>query len=124
MATSKGENRNPDCPEAHYRSMDITDPSDIQSVFEFFQPDAVINTAAMTNVDACEADEENCRKINVDAVSYLYEACANFEAHFTYLSTDFVFDGEAGPYSEEDKRNPLSIYAQSKVDFGRCFDKW
>lgn len=116
LATSRGENRNPNCPDTNYHPMDITDPADIQKVFEIFNPDSVINTAAMTNVDACEVDEENCRKINVNAVEHLYAACESFNAHFVHLSTDFVFDGADGPYSEEDKRNPLSIYAQSKAD--------
>ncbi len=116
IATSLGENRNPACPSENYQSLDITSAEDVEAVFNYVEPTIVINTAAMTNVDACEADEVNCRKINVDAVALLFSASQMCDAHFIHLSTDFVFDGEAGPYREMDKRNPLSIYAKSKVD--------
>lgn len=116
LATSLGENRNSKCPAQYFKSLDITDADNIASVFNFFKPTVVINTAAMTNVDACEADPENCEKINVTAVEFLFAACKKSESHFIHLSTDFVFDGENGPYRETDKRNPLSVYAQSKVD--------
>lgn len=116
LATSLGENRNSKCPTENYRSMDITDPDDINSVVDAFQPSAIINTAAMTNVDACEDNEDLCRQINVTAVKHLLAAAKKQKAFLTHLSTDFVFDGENGPYSEEDERNPLSIYAQSKAD--------
>lgn len=116
VATSLGENRNTACPAVNYQSLDITNPEDVTSVFNQVIPTVVINTAAMTNVDVCEEDEVNCRKINVDAVALLFDACKELDAHFIQLSTDFVFDGEAGPYREMDKRNPLSAYARSKVD--------
>ncbi|MDG1912999.1 MAG: SDR family oxidoreductase [Crocinitomix sp.] len=116
VATSLGENRNSACPTANYQSLDITNSQEIQSIFELAKPTVVINTAAMTNVDACEADEVNCRIINVEGVDLLFQAAKKRNAHFIHLSTDFVFDGEAGPYIETDQRNPLSIYARSKVD--------
>ena len=116
MATSLGENRNSACPTANYQSLDITNSQEIQSIFELAKPTVVLNTAAMTNVDACEADEVNCRIINVEGVDLLFQAAKKRNAHFIHLSTDFVFDGEAGPYIETDQRNPLSIYARSKVD--------
>lgn len=116
LATSLGENRNSLCPAGNYRSLDITNPKDINEVFTFFSPTVVINTAAMTNVDQCEENEEQCRLINVEAVNLLFQAAKGCGAHFVQLSTDFVFDGQKGNYREEDERNPLSIYARSKVD--------
>ena len=116
LATSLGENRNSKCPAENYQSMDITDADDINKVVDAFQPSAIINTAAMTNVDACEDNEDLCRQINVTAVKHLLAVAKKQKAFLTHLSTDFVFDGENGPYSEEDERNPLSIYAQSKAD--------
>ena len=73
----------------------------------------MINTGAMTNVDGCEDDKELCDKINVTAVNYLSEA-ANFNSHLIHISTDFIFDGENGPYHENDQPNPLSYYGLSK----------
>ncbi|MEO9532262.1 MAG: SDR family oxidoreductase [Crocinitomicaceae bacterium] len=116
IATSKGENRNPDCPSEFYQSLDITNKDQVDSICKQHSFSSIINTAAMTNVDACEEDELNCRKINVEAVNQLAEAAREYNLFLTHVSTDFVFDGEAGPYKEEDKRNPLSIYATSKRD--------
>lgn len=116
LATSLGENRNSFCPSENYAELDITDAGQIEAVFKAFSPSVVVNTAAMTNVDACEENEGQCRRVNVEAVNLLFEASKRFDAHFIQLSTDFVFDGEKGNYEEEDIRNPLSIYAQSKVD--------
>ncbi len=115
-ATSLGSNRNSNCPNESYKQLDITKPNEVNVVIAAYQPTVIINTAAMTNVDACEDNSVECRKINVDAVRLLFEASKSNRIHFIHLSTDFVFDGENGPYREEDLRNPLSIYAQSKVD--------
>lgn len=115
-ATSLGENRNSNCPSAHYQQLDITEQAGIDRVVNLFKPTVIVNTAAMTNVDACEAHQEQCEKINVSAVKLLFEKAKSTNIHFIQLSTDFVFDGENGPYREEDERKPLSIYAKSKVD--------
>ncbi len=115
LASSKGENRNSKCHSSNYSSLDITSQNEVNTLIDEYQPTCVINTAAMTNVDACEENEEGCREINVEAVSYLFNKCKAKDVHFVHLSTDFVFDGAQGPYSEEDERNPLSIYAKSKV---------
>jgi dTDP-4-dehydrorhamnose reductase len=116
VATSMGANRNPNLPNSKYVSFDITNRATIQQVCDEYQPTAIINTAAMTNVDACEDDEVGCKKLNVIAVQYLFDWCKLNTRHFIHLSTDFVFDGKNGPYSENDLRNPLSIYGKSKAD--------
>ena len=115
IATSLGENRNPDCPEKYYFSLDITDENQVTTVFQKFQPTHIIHTAAMTNVDQCETDKKGCDLLNVEATHILWEAAKRLNAHFQLLSTDFVFDGEKGNYSEEDKPNPLSYYGNSKL---------
>ena len=69
----------------------------------------------MTNVDECEEFPLECEKLNVTATQLLFEAAQKIGAHFQLLSTDFVFDGLKGNYSETDTPNPLSIYANSKV---------
>ncbi|MBI2259150.1 MAG: SDR family oxidoreductase [Flavobacteriia bacterium] len=115
LATSKGENRNPNCPLQKYVSMDITNPLEINKIFDSFYPTHLIHTAAITNVDYCEINPQECIESNVTASHYLFETCKRFHTHFNLLSTDFVFDGKNGPYKEEDEVNPLSVYAQSKV---------
>lgn len=97
-----------------YQSLDITEEDSILQIFEKYKPDFVINTAAMTNVDACEDDKKLCDKINVTAVNYLSKACEKFNSHLIHISTDFIFDGENGPYREDDVANPLSYYGLSK----------
>jgi dTDP-4-dehydrorhamnose reductase len=117
IATSTGENRTKEKAGYIYESLDITDKEQIDQVFEKYVPDALINTAAMTNVDACEVQKENCTKMNVDAVSYLIDACRKFNTHFIHLSTDFVFDGLKGSaYDETDAPNPESFYSKSKYE--------
>jgi dTDP-4-dehydrorhamnose reductase len=115
-ASSKGNNRNMDCPSDHYVEMDITSDAEVLSVFKAYHPTHVIHTAAMTNVDQCELDALACKEINTIAVERLFRISKSFNAHFQLLSTDFVFDGEVGNYSEDDEVNPLSEYARSKVE--------
>jgi dTDP-4-dehydrorhamnose reductase len=70
----------------------------------------------MTNVDACEIDKENCYALNVESVKSLIGLCEQHNIQLIHLSTDFIFDGENGPYSEEDQPNPLSYYGQTKLE--------
>ncbi len=114
IASSKGSCLISNQSDFIYHSLDITDEEAIFETFEKYRPDAVINTAAMTNVDGCEDQKELCDKINVRAVEYLSKACEQYDTHLIHISTDFIFDGENGPYSEDDIANPLSYYGLSK----------
>lgn len=120
IATSLGENRLPHTNGYNYQSLDITNPDQIDAAINQFQPDAIIHTAAMTNVDACESQRASCWAQNVDSVSYFIKSIEKFSnnggksIHFIHLSTDFIFDGENGPYDELASPNPLSYYALSK----------
>lgn len=116
FASSKGENRNSNCPDTNYYELDITQESIVLELIERLKPTHITHTAAITNVDFCELNPEDCELVNVMATKFLINAANKVKAHFQLLSTDFVFDGEKGNYSEEDKVNPLSIYAKSKVD--------
>jgi len=115
IATSKGRNRISKVTDFTYESMDITSEKDVMRVFDKFKPEVVINTAAMTNVDACESAKEACWLLNVTAVEHLISASEKYNSHLIHLSTDFIFDGEAGPYKETDQPNPLSYYGESKL---------
>ncbi len=114
-ATARGENRIVVKEGYTFLPLDITNSEAVEKIFDQVKPDVVINTAAMTNVDQCEADKKACWDINVQAVAHLVEACETHNAHLIHLSTDFVFDGENGPYREEDAPNPLHYYAESKL---------
>jgi len=98
-----------------YHDVDITDAKKLRTLVLGIRPDVIINTAAMTNVDACEADKENCYLLNVEAVQQLTTLCSAIDTHLIHLSTDFIFDGKNGPYAEEDAPNPLSYYGLTKL---------
>ena len=115
IATSKGENRVSEKGGYTYFDLDITNNDTVAKGIASEKPDVVINTAAMTNVDLCEDEKQACDALNVDAVKYLADACAKIDAHLIQISTDFIFDGEDGPYTEEDEPNPLSYYGLSKL---------
>lgn len=116
VATSRGENRHPIKDGYQYIDLDILTMDQLRSVVAEVKPNAIIHTAAMTNVDACEHDPEGCRKLNVDAVAQLVALCEVYNIHLIHLSTDFVFDGEDGPYAEDAEPNPVSLYGQSKLN--------
>ena len=119
IATSRGVNRYPEKAGYAYEDLNICDLAQIREVLTKHRPDSVIHTAAMTNVDTCEQDKELCYKLNVEAVGYLVSVCQELDIHLIHLSTDFIFDGEDGPYSEEDEANPVSYYGQTKLDAER-----
>ena len=122
VATSRGPNRLAVQEGYTYCSLDITNRQQVVEVLEKYKPDVVMHTAAMTNVDQCETEREACRMQNVEAVRHLVEAIDGMHqkrVHLIHLSTDFIFDGEAGPYREEDAPNPVSFYGWSKYDAER-----
>ena len=117
VATSRGKNRLPESDLTYqYQSLDITDKEQVMEVISAHSPDAIIHTAAMTNVDQCESEQANCQKLNVEAVSHIIEAASANQAFLLHLSTDFIFDGSYGPLDEAAAPNPISIYGQSKLD--------
>jgi dTDP-4-dehydrorhamnose reductase len=116
IATARGENRINNKQGYIFETLDLTNHENVISVINKYQPDCIIHTAAMTNVDECELKPDECRLNNITATANIVDACKGINTHLIYISTDFVFDGTAGPYSEEDTPNPLSIYAKSKLD--------
>ena len=112
-----------------YTLLDVTSPGDVRDLFQNFSPTVVINCAAMTNVDQCETDRDACWRINADAVETLARNCHATGARLIQISTDFVFDGQGGPYREGDRPNPLNFYAKSKLAAenavrGAGLEKW
>lgn len=115
VATSKGANRYPIGHGYEYAEMDILNFDQVKKVIEKYKPDAIIHTAAMTNVDTSEANKELCYQLNVDATQNLISLCEENQIQFIHLSTDFIFDGANGPYAEDDVPNPLSYYGETKL---------
>jgi dTDP-4-dehydrorhamnose reductase len=101
-------------PSFIYADMDFTDPASIKHVVDYWKPAAIIHAGAMTQVDPCEEDPLTCYQVNVEGTDYLLDAAKTVGARFIFVSTDFVFDGVAGPYKEDDTPAPISVYGHSK----------
>lgn len=101
-----------------YQALNIEDEQNVESLFSTFKPDVIIHGAAMTNVDECELNREACYRANVLATKYLVEGAKKSNAHFIFVSTDFIFSGEDGknPYDEEAVPNPVNYYGQTKLE--------
>ena len=99
-----------------YRRVDLADAAAVESLIAAAAPDWVIHTAAWTDVDGCEADPGRARRVNLDLVRILGAACSAAGTRLVQLSTDYVFDGRGGPYSEADEPNPLSRYGRLKLE--------
>ncbi len=116
IATGRGESRLPENENGYqYHAMDIAREQEVLEVISSYKPDAIIHTAAMTNVDECEQDQEGCVTMNVKAVGHLLKAAEANNCFFVHLSTDFIFSGEAGPLTEDAKPAPVNFYGESKL---------
>ncbi|MGZ7119345.1 MAG: dTDP-4-dehydrorhamnose reductase [Methanobacterium sp.] len=102
-------------PENKCISLDITDEKDTLDKIRSANPDLVIHSAALTNVDYCEDHRREAFEINVKGTQNIVKACEKVGSKLIYVSTDFVFDGEKGMYEERDKTNPLGYYALTKL---------
>ena len=88
----------------------------LDSLLDSARPDALINCAALANLEECEEHPERARILNAEMPGELAHVCAQRNISFIHLSTDAVFDGtKAGPYTEEDEPNPQGVYSQSKL---------
>jgi dTDP-4-dehydrorhamnose reductase len=98
-----------------YESLDITNPDEVNEVVLRIAPETIIHGAAMTNVDECELNQEACGILNVKATEYLLHAAEKIQSHFIFVSTDFIFSGEDGPYDEEAEASPVNYYGETKL---------
>ena len=96
--------------------IDITDAGSIGRCLDSVRPDAIINCAAFTNVDACETQEQAAHAVNALGPELLAKACAPRGIRLLHVSTDYVFDGtKAEPYLPDDPPNPSSAYGRTKL---------
>ena len=93
--------------------LDISSTQDVKNFLDKYNPDIILNLAAMTDVDGCEQNSKRANQINYEGVINL---CDGFKGHFIQLSTDYVFNGASGPYVEDDPTDAISVYGQSKLD--------
>lgn len=103
-------------PNLSYETLDITDRRALDFHVRFYKPSVIINSAAYTDVDACETHKTQAWATNVGGVKNLARACKKHGAKVVHLSTDYIFDGQNGPYSEDDSPHPVSFYGETKLE--------
>lgn len=98
-----------------YYKVDYFNYNEFYEICNGFKPDVIINLAAMTNVDGCEDELILAWQLNVNLPQHLAELSSTFGAKFIHISTDYIFDGQDGPYGENDICNPISQYGKTKL---------
>ncbi len=99
-----------------YYSLDLLDDERLKSLFQKINPDAVIHTAAMADIDFCQSNQDIAEKINVGITEALADLCRVNGAKMVVCSTDTVFDGKKGMYIESDSPNGINFYAKTKIE--------
>jgi dTDP-4-dehydrorhamnose reductase len=97
-----------------WRDADLGDGRSVEEALREFGAEAVLHAGAVTDVDGCERDPDLAWRVNVGGTEQVARACRPLGARLVAVSTDYVFDGERGPYSEDDVPNPRGAYARSK----------
>ena len=115
VAVSRNPRPYPKLSTITNHALDITQLDKLLSFLDDKKFDIIINCAAMTDVDRCETDRDAARKINSDAVAILASHCAKMGSLLIHISTDYVFDGKDGPYTEDAKTNPINYYGVTKL---------
>lgn len=98
------------------RQLDITSPSSVATLFKEFEPDTVFLCAAMANVDQCQEQPVLARRINVSGPANVAAACACKGTKLVFVSTDYVFDGSSGMYTETSAPAPINEYGKTKLE--------
>ncbi|MFQ6092783.1 MAG: dTDP-4-dehydrorhamnose reductase [bacterium] len=106
-----------------YIQLDITDRQSVLEALQTIRPDWVINTAAMTDVDGCEREPQRAFEVNVEGLHHLADGCQQCGARLVQLSSDYVFNGQSGPYAEGDEPNPLNVYGRTKAESERLLQQ-
>lgn len=115
LAAGSRENFALELPGVNYVRCDIGDRSAVLQTVKSFVPNYIVNAAAFTDVDGSETSKEACWKTNATAVGYLAEAAWRISARLIHVSTDYVFDGTAAPYTEAHRPQPLGYYGRAKL---------
>lgn len=115
IAISKNHNINPNL-NSKFESIDITNYTEINYILSLYNPDVIINTAAVSSIDECENDKNNCTNVNFLAVKNISEFCIKNDIHFIHFSSDFIFQGTKHNYNENDIAEPVNFYGQTKLD--------
>ncbi len=97
------------------KHLDITSKPSVIEIVKEFNPEIIISLASYTDVDGCETNREIAWNVNVRGVEYLLEAIRRKKTRIIHISSDYIFDGENGPYDEKDIPNPINYYGKTKL---------
>ncbi len=95
--------------------LDIKKEGQVKKIFSKYKPDICFHLAAETDLNKCEKEKQHAFDINVKGTRYVVDQCIKYDTYLIYPSTDYVFDGEKGNYSEDDYPNPVNYYALTKL---------
>lgn len=96
--------------------LDITKKPSVEMFFNKTEPDVIVHAAAIPDADYCEENRNITKKIHVDGTKHIAEACKKNNCKLVYISSDYIFDGEHGPYKEDSKPNPVNYYGVTKLE--------
>jgi dTDP-4-dehydrorhamnose reductase len=102
--------------KAEWWMVNITDKNSVETAIEAVNPTAVVNVAAIADIDQAEKEQELAYKINVDGAHFVAEICARKGIRYVFFSSDAVFNGESSHYSEDDQPAPVNYYGQTKLE--------
>lgn len=102
-------------PEVKSLALDLVDEDRVKKQVLALKPEAVVHTAAMTDVEECQRDPLRAKQVNVQATKNLARIAGEMGIRFVYISTDYVFDGKRGDYVETDPANPINVYGETKL---------
>ncbi|MCX7848296.1 MAG: SDR family oxidoreductase [bacterium] len=95
---------------------DLTNPGEVRALLNRLRPDVIVHAAAVRDPDLCERQKEYAWRLHVEATRQLAAWCRSNSACLVYISTDYVFDGNAPPYAEDAPVNPLNVYGKTKAE--------
>ncbi len=96
--------------------LDVRDKNSLEKVFNLFKPEAVVMAGGITDVDLCTLKPKLAKDVNIKGTLNLVKKIKEYDSKLVYVSTDYIFDGENGPYKENDKPNPINIYGKTKLE--------
>jgi dTDP-4-dehydrorhamnose reductase len=114
LATARDDAPRFDVP-CDYTQLDVTTPDAVETLLTAYDPDVVVNCAAVSDVTECDEDRNRAWAVNARAVRTLAKQCRSVGARLIQLSTDFVFNGKRGPYEEDARPDPVNYYGRTKL---------
>ncbi len=103
-------------PDVNSFKVDITDKQSVQKFLSGYNPDIILHCASLTDLDYCENNKKETEKVNVEGTQNISSACSNQDTKLIYISTDAVYDGKKGDYTESDSVSPCNYYGLTKYE--------